>query len=71
MTFWEAFANTLTVMVYIVWFSGTVAGLIASLVSMFGDKPKKANIIGLCVSVLSGMAFISQLRVLMYQAKLQ
>ena len=71
MTFWEAFANTFTVMVYLVWFFGTLAGLIASLVSMFNDKPKKVNVIGLCVSVLSGMAFISQLRVLMSQAKPQ
>ena len=71
MTFWEAFANTFTVMVYLVWFFGTLAGLIASLVSMFGDKPKKTNVIGLCVSVLSGMTFISQLRVLMSQAKPQ
>lgn len=69
MTFWEAFANTLAVMVYLVWFFGTMAGLIASLISMFEDKPKKANVIGLCVSILSGMAFISQLRVLVSQAK--
>ena len=64
MTFWEMFVDTFTVLLYLVWFFGTIAGLIWSVWSLFEQGHNKANIIGLCVSVLSGVAFIAQLRVL-------
>ena len=64
MTFWEMFVDTFTVVLYRVWFFGTVAGVIWSIWSLCEHGHNKANVIGLCVSALSGIAFIAQLRVL-------